>query len=346
MTESLSKLFTSVKFQAILLLSGMVIALLFHLKWLGFQPRFIIPDLLSLFLVSLACIGLLNTIQRYFNSNRAFNFSNTALLILVIGIISSSNFFISGLFAGWNSSYIEYLRSMLPYRLITLTLFFFFIHIRLWSTTRIEKEEKMKQIAIENERALVNIEMNSIQQQLKPHFLFNSLNSINALTMTNPQEAQKMVQLLSEFMRGSVQQDQNVIVPLKEELHHLKLYTDIEKVRFGDRLNVAYMINEDAMECTLPFLILQPIIENAIKYGLYGNTGNITIEISAIKENDLLAITVTNPFDLITQQTNKGTGYGIRSVNRKLLLLYKRSNLLKTSAKNSIFTVSLQIPQS
>jgi LytS/YehU family sensor histidine kinase len=187
--------------------------------------------------------------------------------------------------------------------------------------------------------------MNSIQQQLKPHFLFNSLNSINALTITDPEEAQKMVQLLSEFMRGSIQEHQNELVTLQEEIHHLQLYTNIERVRFGDRLKVEYDIPKTSLEHKLPFLILQPIIENAIKYGLYGNTEEVTITIEVEVIENTLKVIVTNPFDAITQQTNKGTGFGIRSIERKLLLMYQRSNLLKTQTKNSIFTATLQIPQ-
>jgi len=344
-TETLNKIITSAKFQAIILLVALCLALLFHLKWQGFRAQIVIPDVLSLFLVSLACISLLEIIQKYFNSKKAFNVSNSALILLIIVVVTGSNYFFSGIFSGWNESYREHIQSIFPIQLIAITLFFLLIHLRLWSNKRVEQDEKVKQLAVENERALVKIEINSIQQQLKPHFLFNSLNSINALTMTNPQEAQKMVQLLSEFMRGSIQQDQNSIVSLEEELRHLQLYTDIERVRFGDRLNTEYSIAPDALTCTVPFLILQPIIENAIKYGLYGNTDAVTIFIAAKRENNSLLITVSNPFDAITQKTNKGTGYGIRSVNRKLLLLYKRGNLLSTSTKNSIFTVQLQIPQ-
>ena len=146
-------------------------------------------------------------------------------------------------------------------------------------------------------------------------------------------------------MRGSIQQHQSELVSLKEEIRHLQLYTDIEKVRFGDRLHVNYEIEESLLDMKLPFLILQPIIENAIKYGLYGNTDQVTIALLARMHENHLEIAVSNPFDVITQETNKGTGFGIRSIQRKLLLIYQRSNLLKTQTENSIFTATLQIPQ-
>lgn len=331
--------------QAIALLAVLAFALFWQLRWQGFRPSFVIPDSLSLFLISLTCISLLDVIQRYFNSKHAFNSSNVALLILLVGTSVSLNYWISGASSGWNQHYMQFVDSTFFFRLMSISLLFSFIHLRFWNSKRLDREEKMKEIAIENERAIVKIEMNSIQQQLKPHFLFNSLNSINALTMKDPEEAQKMVQLLSEFMRGSIQQNQNELVALKEEIRHLQLYTDIERVRFGDRLNVDYEIPEELLKMKLPFLILQPIIENAIKYGLYGNTEEITIGIQAEMIENMFVINVTNPFDTITQQTNKGTGFGIRSVERKMLLMYQRSNLLKIHSENSIFTATLQIPQ-
>lgn len=345
MTDFLNRLLYSVQVQAIALLTLLAIALFWQLRWLGFSPHEVIPDSLSFFLLALTFISLMDVIQRYYNSKRAFNSSNSAILIVVITLVVSLNYWIITLFSGSNSEYMLFIHATFLFRFMAVVMFFGFVHVRFWSSKRLEREEKIKQLAIENERSLVKIEMNSIQQQLKPHFLFNSLNSINALTMSDPEEAQRMVHLLSEFMRGSIQQNQNELVPLSEEIRHLQLYTNIEKVRFGDRLNVAFEIPEEVLTTKVPFLILQPIIENAIKYGLYGNTEEITIEIKAEALDSFIQITITNPYDAVTQLTNKGTGFGIRSVERKLLLTYQRSNLLKTQAKNSIFTATLQIPR-
>ncbi|MCR9171752.1 MAG: histidine kinase [bacterium] len=345
MKEFFQRSTKSIKVQALVLLSLLAVALLLQLKWQGYGPRYVLPDVLSIFLLSLVFISLIDVIQRYYNSKKPFNESNSALLVVSIGIVSGMNYFFSGVFSGWNPSYMHEVEVSFPVRIMGISLLFLFVHLRFWSREKQANEEKSKALAVEQQRDMVQIEINSIQQQLKPHFLFNSLNSINALTMTNPEEAQKMVQLLSEFMRGSIQQNQSETVTLKEEIRHLKLYTDIEKVRFGDRLSIEYHLDEQILEKKLPFLILQPIIENAIKYGLYGNTDDVTIHISARMHEEYLLIEVSNPFDAITQETNKGTGYGIRSVQRKLLLLYQRGNLLKTQTKNSIFTATLQIPQ-
>ena len=116
-------------------------------------------------------------------------------------------------------------------------------------------------------------ELFKLRQQLQPHFLFNSLNSINALIGNRPDEARKMVQQLSDFLRGTIKKEETQWVTLQEEMQYLQLYLDIEKVRFGNRLSTAIEIGEDVSEMTLPALILQPIVENAIKFGLYDTTG-------------------------------------------------------------------------
>lgn len=345
MLEFFKNTFKSLRIQALLLLVIISTSLLLELKWLGLRPAFVIPDVLSIFLLSLVGISLLDVIQRYYHSKKAFNVTNTAVIVVIVAIVAGGNYILSGTFSGWNVTYMHYVDAALPLRITVLTLFFMFLQMRFWSDRRKQREETSKELALKQQRDMVQIEMNSIQQQLKPHFLFNSLNSINALTMTNPEEAQKMVQLLSEFMRGSIQQHQNELVSLREEFRHLQLYTEIEKVRFGDRLHVLYEVDEHLLDKKLPFLILQPVIENAIKYGLYGNTDQITITIEACMIENHLEIAVSNPFDSITQETNKGTGFGIRSVQRKLLLIYQRSNLLTTQTKNSIFTTTVQIPQ-
>lgn len=188
-------------------------------------------------------------------------------------------------------------------------------------------------------------ELSSLRQQLQPHFLFNSLNSISALTLTQPNEARKMVQQLSDFLRGTIRKDEKVLVTLDEELKHLQLYLDIEKVRFGHRLNTEILCDESLRTSMVPALLLQPVVENAIKFGLYDTTGEITIQLKARREGSMLDVEVTNPFDEATS-SRTGTGFGLAAVQRRLDLLFNRSDLLKTSKQNNLFTTTLRIPQS
>ncbi len=188
-------------------------------------------------------------------------------------------------------------------------------------------------------------ELSNLRQQLQPHFLFNSLNSISALAGSQPAEARKMIQQLSDFLRGTIKKDDKTLVTLEEELHHLQLYLEIEKVRFGHRLNTRIDKMDESMSLKLPSLLLQPIVENAIKFGLYDTVGEITITISTKVENYALLIEVKNPFDPATSSPQRGTGFGLSSVQRRLSLMYFRNDLLSTSQSDNTFTTTLRIPQ-
>jgi two-component system LytT family sensor kinase len=196
------------------------------------------------------------------------------------------------------------------------------------------------------EKLARNAELSNLRQQLQPHFLFNSLNSINALIGLRSEEARKMIQQLSDFLRGTLKKDDQQLVSLSEELNHLQLYLDIEKVRFGHRLSTVIDSDTASMELRLPSLLLQPIVENAIKFGLYDTIGDITITIFSKYENGLLILEVENPYDSTTSQPRQGTGFGLNSVQRRLYLLYARTDLLSTQQNDNIFITKVKIPQS
>lgn len=187
-------------------------------------------------------------------------------------------------------------------------------------------------------------ELNNLRQQLQPHFLFNSLNSINALVVTQPQKARTMIQQLSEFLRGTLKKDQQSWISLEEEMQHLQLYLEIEKVRFGHRLSAS--IENETSGAKLPVMLLQPVVENAIKFGLYDTTEEIAIGIKARQTDGYLLLEVTNPFDAETSSPKKGTGFGLASVQRRLYLLFARNNLLQTTTQENFFITTIKIPQS
>src|SRR6185503_6783933 len=158
-------------------------------------------------------------------------------------------------------------------------------------------------------------------------------------------EARKMVQQLSDFLRGTIKKEEHQQVTLQEELQYLQLYLEIEKVRFGNRLATNIGIDESTFPMKLPALLLQPVVENAIKFGLYDTTGETMIRITARLEDGNLVISVENPFDPATAQPKQGTGFGLNSVQRRLYLLYGRQDLLFTQQHENIFTTSIKIPQ-
>ncbi|MEI6086723.1 MAG: histidine kinase [Bacteroidota bacterium] len=200
-----------------------------------------------------------------------------------------------------------------------------------------EREQETQQLA-------KDAELFKLRQQLQPHFLFNSLNSISALAGTEPEKARHMIQQLSDFLRGTLKKDEQESISLQEEVDYLQLYLEIEKVRFAHRLETIITISETAAKMKLPALILQPIVENAIKFGLYDTTENVTISIVAETNPQGLSIQVTNPYDANTSLVSTGTGFGLSSIQRRLFLLYGRNDLLKTIYTENSFISTLEIP--
>jgi len=212
-----------------------------------------------------------------------------------------------------------------------------------WYNWEEQKENVQRQR--DAEKLAKDAELFKLRQQLQPHFLFNSLNSINALIGSQPQAARKMIQQLSDFLRGTLKKEEHQSVTLKEELQYLQLYLDIEKVRFANRLSAIIETEESTWEMKLPALLLQPIVENAIKFGLYDTIGEAVIRITTRSEDNLLIIRVENPFDPETSSPQKGTGFGLNSVQRRLYLLFARTDLLVTEVKENIFVTVVKIPQ-
>lgn len=190
---------------------------------------------------------------------------------------------------------------------------------------------------------LKEAELSQLKSQIKPHFLFNSLNSISSLTLTNPDKAHDMIIQLSDFLRYTVGNDQKQFVSLKDERNNILRYLAIEKIRFGNRLNFHWTGKNDILECLLPNMVLQPLVENAIKHGVYQSIEGITVGISAEIENDFLVLKIINNFDSDSINT-KGQGLGLQNIRNRLQLLYERKDLLIIESENSLFKVTIKIP--
>lgn len=197
----------------------------------------------------------------------------------------------------------------------------------------------------ESEKLVREAELYNLRQQLQPHFLFNSLNSIIALIGIQPDLAKKMTFQLSDFLRGTLRKDDTQLIPLSDEIKHLELYLEIEKVRFGHRLNTAFKYDQQILDAKVPAMIVQPLMENAIKHGLYNVTGDVCIETTITLENQMLTIAISNPFDEDQFYNNKGTGFGLTSIQRRLFLLYSRTDLLQIRKHEQQFTATIKIPQ-
>lgn len=210
--------------------------------------------------------------------------------------------------------------------------------------SQIDQKENERRKA-EAEQLARDAELYNLRQQLQPHFLFNSLNSINALIGFKPEEARKMIHQLSDFLRGTLKKDDQLQVTLNEELQHLNLYLEIEKVRFGHRLKTEISCDPQCGESIMPAMLLQPLVENAIKFGLYDTTEDVVVSIRGELEGNYLELIVQNPYDPKTSRPRQGTGFGLSGVQRRLYLLYARNDLMETHANDNIFTTIIKIPQ-
>jgi two-component system, LytTR family, sensor kinase len=213
-----------------------------------------------------------------------------------------------------------------------------------WFWVYVAEKQETESRKQDNERLMREAELSSLRLQLQPHFLFNSLNSINALVGTEPERARMMIQQVSDFLRNTVRKE-TMLVTLEEELAHLQLYLEIEKVRFSHRLQTELNISPETKAMKVPSLLLQPVVENAIKFGLYDTVDQVMISIVARAESGVLIIEVKNPFDPLTAQPKTGTGFGLTSVQRRLYLLFAQNNLLQTRQEENYFVTTLRIPQ-
>ncbi|MCX7987344.1 MAG: histidine kinase [Bacteroidales bacterium] len=208
---------------------------------------------------------------------------------------------------------------------------------------RVNLQEK-KQEEVRLTRMIKEAELNLLKSQLNPHFLFNSLNSISALTLTDPHKAQEMIILLSDFLRYSLARDGRQLSSLSSELQNIQRYMQIEKIRFGNRIHYTVHVDEKALSSTLPVMILQPVFENAIKHGVSESVETVNIDLKAFLEHNFLILIVQNDFDP-SSPSRKGAGLGLKNIEERLRLIYHNEGLLKYRKENNIFEVKLIIPQ-
>jgi len=210
---------------------------------------------------------------------------------------------------------------------------------------RLEEQSETQQRLSAAKSLAKEAELNKLRHQLQPHFLFNSLNSVFALTMVNPKEAGVMITKLASFLRGTLKRDDELWVSVEEEMEYIQLYLDIEKVRFSHRLNIEVNVADDTLNLCLPGTLLQPIVENAIKFGLYNTSSKITIKVDVTVDESLLKLRVENPFDPEMKATG-GTGFGLTAIKRRLYLLFANPHLLQTEIEaNNLYITTLKIPQ-
>ena len=186
-------------------------------------------------------------------------------------------------------------------------------------------------------------ELKALKAQINPHFLFNSLNSISALTSIDAGRARDMCVLLGEFLRMTLGLGEKTVVRFSEELDLLQKYLTIEKIRFGERLKTQETIQEESKACLLPPLLLQPLMENAIRHGIASLPGGGEVRLTAERQNGRLEILVENSWDP-DAPPRRSSGLGLRNVRQRLEARYGKEAALRVMTEGELFQVSLSIP--
>ena len=221
---------------------------------------------------------------------------------------------------GFSVNWARYPVEVLDYSFTLVGWSALYFGIKYWREWQSEHERTLQAEALAN-----HAQLNMLRYQLNPHFLFNALNSIRASIDEDSQRAKRMVTEFSEFLRYSLLNDNSTLVKLRQEIEAVKNYLAIEKIRFEDKLDVAFDLEAAAEECQLPGFLIHPLVENAVKHGMTSNSGPLKICIAARLREGRLVVEVANTgrLDTRTPKTNgTGTHIGLRNVRERLAKLY------------------------
>jgi sensor histidine kinase YesM len=206
-----------------------------------------------------------------------------------------------------------------------------------------EESRRAEERAAEARVLAREAELKALKAQVNPHFLFNSLNSISALTSVDPAKAREMCILLSEFLRMTLGLGEKSAIPLSEELALLDRFLAIEKVRFGARLSVEENIQEESKALLVPPLVLQPLIENAVVHGIANLPEGGTVRMISQAQDGQLFLTIENTFDPESTSARR-TGMGLVNVRRRLEGRYGDQANMQVSPAANLFRVQLSMP--
>jgi LytS/YehU family sensor histidine kinase len=186
-------------------------------------------------------------------------------------------------------------------------------------------------------------QLKALKAQINPHFLFNSLNSISALTSLDPSRARDMCVGLADFLRASLRLGERDTVPFSEEMALTDMYLGVEQARFGDRLRVARDIDHECYGCEIPALLIQPLVENAIKHGIAMMAEGGEIGITGHRVHDRLLFQVSNPYDPEAPAQARN-GIGLRNVRARLEARYGSAGKMQIQATENSYQVTLTLP--
>jgi two-component system sensor histidine kinase AlgZ len=272
------------------------------------------------------------------------------ILYVIAGLLTSSLWILIG--NGWVIG-LERLDLFAPMskRFISITPFLVGIGVVLFTLTvavhyliiTFEATKEAEQRELESRILAQEAELKALRAQINPHFLFNSLNSISALTTQNPSGARAMTLRLADFLRKSMRLGAQEMIRLEEEFSLSVNFLEIEQIRFGSRLKVEQEMDDLCRTCLVPPLILQPLTENAVHHGIARLVDGGTIRLGAEWRGSVLHVSVENPTDPDHPRAKK-SGVGLDNVRKRLNALYGADARLLTEEKEGCFRAEIAIP--
>ncbi|WP_426688808.1 sensor histidine kinase [Rhodanobacter ginsengiterrae] len=195
---------------------------------------------------------------------------------------------------------------------------------------------------LQTQKALAEAQLAQLQGQLRPHFLFNALNTVSALMHTDVARADRLVAALGDLLRISLRSIENEMTPLAEELRTLELYADIMRERFRDRVTLSWQTDQTLLDTPVPALLLQPLLENVFKHGVEPTVTPVRIHISVLREGDSLEVAVSNSGSMLAPEHRDGVGF--RNCRERLGIIYGDAASLRVRNEHDGVAVRVLLP--
>jgi len=277
------------------------------------------------------------------NRTLFFSFLSAATFGVIFNIIKLSAYKVIIYQQRWNEAWdmLEF-GGWLLFSLTTMFVWTSIFFIMLYNT-KLQKEHEM---LLRAQTAAKDAQLQMLRYQLNPHFMFNTMNAISTLIYKNENEkANEMLDKLCEFFRYSLDKNDKSKTTLRKELELLNLYLSIEKVRFGERLTVNIAIHDEVMNCQVPSMLLQPLVENSIKYAIELRKKGGIIEIQAEKSHGRLLLKVIDNGQDLDKDVSNGFGIGMSNTKARLDAMFNSDyNVSIDEDPNQGTTVSISIP--
>jgi len=279
-----------------------------------------------------ACLTLLLWYPFHFNrkENKSwlhYLFVHLAIACVFLALWQGVGYALVTLLTSSDVDYQQFLTSTMPWRMRFGALLYFIVLLVFFILDFVDQLRKKAENEIRLNEAIRESELKLLKSQINPHFLFNSLKCV----------------LLSDFLRKSLRLGERPSVPLSEELDLAKNYFAIEQIRFGPRLGVVWDIDGAALGAEVPTLLLQPLVENAVKHGISQLVEGGTIRVGAGVQDGFVSITLENPYDSDCEAP-KGLGMGVRQVHQRIATRFGADGRMEIDGKNGRHSVRLVFP--